>query len=48
VTISPQQDRDGGELDEAFVVGQELVVSGGNAAELFQLVEEAFDEVASL
>ena len=48
MTISPEQDCDGGELDEALVVGQEFVVSGGDTAELLQLVEEALDEVAFL
>jgi hypothetical protein len=34
VTISPEQDRDGGELDEALVVGQEFVIAGGDTPEL--------------
>ena len=46
MTISPEQDGDCGELDEAFVIDQQLVVAGGNPAELLQLVEEALDEIA--
>ena len=46
MTISPKQDDYGGELDEASVVGQELVVAGGHAPELLQLVEEPLGEVA--
>ena len=45
VTISPEQDGDGGELDEALVVGQEFVVAGGDTPELLQLVEEPLDQV---
>ena len=48
MTISPEQDCDGGELGGAFVVGQELVVAGGDAPELFQLVEEPLNKVALL
>ena len=47
-TISPEQDGNRSELDKIFVVGQELVVAGGDTAELLQLVEEALDEVAFL
>ena len=39
---------DGGDFDEAHEVGEELVVSGGDAAEVFELVEEALDPVALL
>jgi len=46
VTISPEQDCYGRELHEAFVVGQEFVVAGGDASELLQLVEEPLDRVA--
>ena len=48
MTSSPEQNGDGDELDEAFVVGQELVVSDGDAVELLQLAGEALDEVALL
>jgi hypothetical protein len=37
---------DGGEEDEASIIGQELVIAGGDAAELLQLVEEPLDEIA--
>lgn len=40
-----EQDHDGGKLDEALVVGQELVVAGGDAAKLLELVEEASSDV---
>ncbi len=43
MTIFPEQDRDGGELDEACGVGRELVVAAGDAAEPLRLVEEALD-----
>jgi len=48
VTISLEQDRDGDELDEAFVVGRELVAAGGDAADLLQPAGEALDKVAFL
>ena len=38
-TKSLEQDGDSCEVDEASVVGEELVVSGGDAAELLLLVE---------
>jgi hypothetical protein len=37
---------DGGEIDEAHEVGEELVISGRDAAELLKLVEQALDEIA--
>lgn len=37
---------DGGEEDEASIIGQELVIAGGDAAELLQVVEEPLDEIA--
>src|SRR5208283_149593 len=37
---------DGGEEHESPIIGEELVVSGGDAPELLQLVEETLDEVA--
>ncbi len=33
-------------MDESHEIGTELVIAGGNAAELFELVEEALDMVA--
>ena len=48
MTISPEQDGNGSELNKAFVVAQELVVSGGDAVKLLQLGEEAFHKVAFL
>lgn len=36
----------GDEIEEAGVVSGELVVPGGDATEVFDLVEEAFDQVA--
>ena len=39
-------DSDGGKFDEAHEVYEELVVSGCDATELFELVEEALDDVA--
>jgi hypothetical protein len=41
-------DGDSGELNELHEVYEQLVVSGGDAAELFELVEEALDDVALL
>jgi hypothetical protein len=38
---------DSGEFDEAHEVCEQLVVSGGDAAELFELVEEALNEGCS-
>ena len=43
-----EPDGDGGEFDKADEVGEQLVVSGRDAAELFELVEEALDDVALL
>ena len=43
-----EPDCDGGEFDEAHEVGEQLVVAGCDAAELFELVEEALDDVALL
>jgi hypothetical protein len=37
---------DSGEENEASIVGEELVISCRDAPELFQLVEEAFDEIS--
>ena len=44
----PEQDSDSGENDESPVVYEELVVSGSDPAKLFELVEEALDEIALL
>jgi hypothetical protein len=33
-------------VQEGLEAGTELVVASGDAAELFELVEEAFDEIA--
>ena len=41
-------DGDNGELNEAHEVDEQLVVWGGDTAELFELVEEALDDVALL
>jgi hypothetical protein len=41
-----EPDGDSGEFDEAHEIDEQLVVSGGDAAELFELVEEALDDVA--
>jgi len=47
VTISLfEPDGDSGEFDEAHKVGEELVVSCRDTAELFELVEETLDDVA--
>ena len=46
--ISPEQDCDSGELDEALVVGQQLVVAGGDAAELLQLTQEPLECVSMM
>jgi hypothetical protein len=43
--IMPQPDADGRELDEGEVVGGALFVSGGDRTVVFDLIEEAFDEV---
>lgn len=45
---SLKQDRDRGGADEAFVVGREPVVAGGDVAELLELAEGALDETALL
>jgi hypothetical protein len=42
--VAPQADTD--ELDGGEIVGIILVVSGGDASELFDPVEEALDEIA--
>lgn len=44
--ISAQPQPHGGELDHREEVAGELVVTGGDAAEVLQLGEEALDEVA--
>jgi len=44
VTTLTEHDGDGGKLDEAPVVGQELVVTGCDTP-LLQLVEERLDRV---
>ena len=41
-------DSDSGEFNEPHEVDEQLVVSGGDTAELFELVEEALDDVALL
>ncbi len=46
--INSQPDANGRELDHGHVIGGELVVAGGDPAEVFDLVEEALDEVARL
>ena len=38
----------GDEIEEASIVSGELVVAGGDAAEVFDLAEEAFDQIAVL
>jgi hypothetical protein len=43
-----EPDGDRGEFDEAHKVGEQLVIACGDAAELFELVEEALDDVGSL
>ncbi len=43
-----EPDCDSGEFDEAHEVFEELVVTGRDAAELFELIEEALDDVALL
>lgn len=45
-SINSSRDSHGGELDESHESGTELVVAGGDAPELFELVEEALDIVA--
>ncbi len=42
----PEPEPCGGESDGGEEVSRELVVAGGDAAEVLELVEEAFDEVA--
>ena len=46
--ISSQPDTNGRELDHGHVIRGQLVVARGDAAEVFDLVEEAFHEVARL
>ena len=41
-------DGDSSEFNEAHEVDEQLVISGGDATELFELVEEALDDVALL
>ena len=41
-----EPDGDSGEFNEAHEVSEQLVVSRGDAAELFELVKEALDDVA--
>ena len=41
-----EPDSDSGEFNEAHEVDEELVVSGSDTTELFELVEEALDDVA--
>jgi hypothetical protein len=43
-----EPDSDSGKSDETHEVDEQLVVSGGDTAELFELVEEALDDVALL
>jgi hypothetical protein len=38
-----EPDSDCGEFDEAHEVDEEFIISRGDPAELFELVEEAFD-----
>jgi len=46
--MTAQPDADGDELEGCGIVFREFVVSGGDTAEVFDLVEEALDEVACL
>ena len=46
--ISSQPDTNGRELDHGHVIRGQLVVARGDAAEVFDLVEEALHEVARL
>lgn len=41
-----EPDGDSGEFNETHEVDEQLVVSRGDAAELFELVEEALDDIA--
>lgn len=41
-----QPDTEGGEFDAGEIVGRILVVAGSYCSEVFDLVEEAFDEFA--
>jgi hypothetical protein len=43
--ISAEPQTDGHELDEGKIVGGELVVTGGDASALLDLVEEPLDQV---
>ena len=43
-----EPDSDSGEFDEAHEVDEQFVVSGGDTTELFELIEEALDDVALL
>ena len=43
-----EQNRDCGKDDEASVVCEQLIVSGCDAAELFEFVEEPLDEISFL
>ena len=44
--ISPEPDANGSELEEGEVVFCKLVIPGGDAPTLFDLVEEPFDQVS--
>ncbi len=46
--ISSQPDTNGRELDHGHVIRGQLVVARGDAAEVFDLVEEALHKVARL
>jgi hypothetical protein len=46
--VPPRKQANSGEFDEADEVCEQLVVSGCDAAELFELVEEALNDVALL
>ena len=43
-----EPDSDSGEFNEAHEVDEQLIISGCDASELFELVEEALDEIALL
>ena len=44
--ISPQPNSDGCEFDHGEEVGRELFVAGGDAPELLEFVEAAFDPIS--
>jgi len=44
--VSAQPESDSSDLDHGEEVGRELFVAGGDAAELLELVEGAFDTIS--